>query len=289
MTSATSSVLAEGDHPVPEYPTTHPGPEHGPGDTWAGRLTVTELLQREATIDAPSAGGRSFYRILAVATGIALIMASGAALASPRVERELPTPGVLEHITGPGALRPDLSNTTVGPAPGEPSGRAPDAAATGTPPPGAPGTPPPDGRSLPADGAAGLENRGAESGPVAEPGDDAATGTGGPAGPSAEPGPDQLADTVTSFYQQVVTNPADAYELLGSGMRGSGYPAFADSWSDVERVTVDSIRSDGPDAAVVAVVVEHVDGSVLRSVHRVVVTGDPARIDSARLLSAAAA
>ncbi|MPZ67793.1 MAG: hypothetical protein GEU83_20685 [Pseudonocardiaceae bacterium] len=266
--------------------TTHPGPEHGPAEVRAGRLTVAELLQRETTVDEPVAAGRGFYRLLAVAAGIVLIMASGAALASPRVERELPATGVLEHITGPGALRPDLSSTPVD----ERSGGAPGAAATGAAPPGAAGAPSSsDGRSLPADGAAGPGNRAAESGPVAEPGDDAATGTGDPAGPSAEPRPDQLADTITSFYQQVVTNPADAYTLLGRGMRGSGYAAFADSWSDVERVTVDSIHSDGPDAAVVAVVVEHVDGSVLRSVQRVMVTGDPARIESARLLSAAAA
>lgn len=245
---------------MPEYPTTHRGPEHGPAEMPAGRLTAAELLQRETTIDEPVAAGRGFYRLLAAAAGIALIMASGAALASPRVERELPATGVLEQITGPGALRPDLINTTEGLALGERPGRAPDAAATGTAPAGTP--------------SAG----------------DATTGTGERTDPSAEPVPDRMLNTVTSFYQQVVTDPAGAYELLGPGMRGSGYAAFAASWSDVERVTVDSIRSDGPGAAVVTVVVEHVDGAVLRSVQRLMVTaGDPPRIESARLFSAAAA
>lgn len=276
---------------MPEGSTTRRGPEHGPAEMQAGRLSVAELLRREDRTDEPLAGrSGGSYRLLALAASVALLCAGGvattAALAGPRIERAMPEDSVLEHITGPGALRPDLINTTIDPMPAEqPS--SPQAPGSYSAPPEPTGTPPPGGRSLPPDGATGSESGPAEDGEP--PGGSAAAGTGERTEPSAEPVSDRLRDTVTSFYQLVVTDPDDAYALLGSDMRGSGYPAFAASWSDVERVTVDSIQSDGHDAAVVTVVVERVDGSVLRSVQRVVVasTGSP-RIESARLLSASA-
>jgi hypothetical protein len=273
---------------VPEYPTTHRGPEDGPAGMQAGRLSVAELLHREGRTDEAMAAGRSSgtYRTLAVTAGIALVcavvLASTAALAGPRVERALPATGVLEHITGPGVLRPDLLGTTIDPAPtGQPSRTTPEAAATSAAPEPT-GTPSRAGRSLPAGGEDGAgEDRAVED---AEPPDgDAATSE-----PTSVPAPDGLLHTVTSFYQRVVTDPAEAYALLGPGMQGQGYLAFAESWNEVERVTVDSIRSDGPDAAIVVVVLERADGSVLRTVQRVVAadtSGSP-RIVSARLLSA---
>lgn len=271
----------------------HRGPEHGPAGMQAGRLSVAELLRREGRADEPLASGRSngMYRLLALAAGVAMVcavvVASTAALAGPRVERTLPANGVLESITGPGALRPDLINTTIRPTTAEqPSRTPPESASTSSAPPDPTATPLPDGRSLPPDGATGSETGAADD--DVPTGGDAAAGTGEQTEPSAEPAQDRLVDTITSFYQQVVTDPADAYALLGSGMQGSGYQAFAASWSDVERVTVDSIHSDGHDAAIVAVLVERADGSVLRSVQRVVVatTSGAPRIESASLLSA---
>lgn len=267
----------------------HRGPEDGPAGMQAGRLSVADLLHREGRTDEAVASGRSSgaYRMLAVAAGGALVcavvLASTAALAGPRVERTLPATGVLEHITGPGVLRPDLINTTIDPAPT--ASRTPPApAATSAAPPEPTGAPSRAGRSLPAEGSedgGGGEDRAVED---AEP----SGGDAGTSEPTSEPAPDGSLRTITSFYQQVVTNPADAYALLGPGMQGQGYLAFAESWSEVERVTVDSIRSDGPGAAIVVVVVERADGSVLHSVQRVVVadtSGSP-RIESARLLSA---
>lgn len=284
---------------MPDYPSLHRGPEHGPAGMSEPRLSVAELLHREGRIEEPMVSGRSgTYRVLALAAGIvlvgAVVVASTAALAGPRVERALPATGVLEHITGAGVLRPDLINTAIGPAPTEQSSRsAPETGNGSAAPAETTGAPPPGGRSLPSDdatatdeGAAGSGTAADEAAPSAEP-SGAEASTGEPADPTTEPEPDRLLRTVRSFYQQVVTDPADAYAMLGPGMRGTGYRAFAESWRDVERVTVDSIRSDGPDAAIVAVVVERVDGAVLRSVQRLVVdtSGSP-RIESARLLSA---
>lgn len=276
---------------MPEHPTTHRGPEDGPAGMRAGRLSVAELLHREGRTDEPMppGGGNNNYRMLAVAAGVALVcavvLASTAALTGPRVERALPATGVLEHITGPGVLRPDLLGTTIDPAPTGQSGGTPSApAATSAAPPEPTGTPPPAGRSLPAGGQDGAgEDPAVED---AEPPD----GDVGTSEPTSERAPDGLLLTVTSFYQQVVTDPADAYALLGPGMQGQGYLAFAESWREVERVTVDSIRSDGPGAAIVVVVLERADGSVLHTVQRVVVadtSGSP-RIESARLLSGSA-
>lgn len=284
---------------MPDHPSLHRGPEHGPAGTSQGRLSVAELLYREGRIEEPAASGSSSrtYRVLAVTAGIvlvcAVVVASTAALAGPRVERALPATGVLEHITGAGVLRPDLINTTIGPAPvGQSSRTAPETGNGTSAPPETTGTPPPDGRSLPSDDATGTDDGAADgsatdgTAPSRDP-SGVEGGTGEPADPTTESAPDQLPGVVRTFYQQVVTDPANAYAMLGPGMRGTGYRAFAESWSGVERVTVDSIRSDGRDAVVVAVVVERADGSVLRSVQRMVMdtTGSP-RIESARLLSA---
>ncbi len=272
----------------------HRGPEHGPAGMSAGWTTVTELLVREGRTEEPAASGRSggTYRVLAVAAGAALacavITASTAALAGPRVERALPATGVPEHITGPGVLRPDLINTTIDPTTGTQQDRTPpEPAGTSAAPPETTGPPSTHAeRSLPTD-SGDPAGGGSDVAGAGEPVDDDVTAdTGERADLSAEPAPDRLVRIVTSFYEQVVTAPADAYALLGSGMRGSGYRAFAESWDDVERVTVDSIHRDGPGAAIVTVVVERADGSVLRSVQRVVVASGSPRIESARLLSA---
>lgn len=278
----------------------HRGPERGPAQLQRGRLTVAELLQRESGIEQPVAVGRSgdISRVLASAAGVALvcavIIASTAALIAPRVERALPAPGAVENITGAGVLRPALIDTTIDPAPVEqPSHTPPEAGDTSDSSPAAPvapaapevtGTRESTGRSLPPDDARDLGGGVSGNGEPA----DGETPTSEQTEPTAGPSPDELLRTVTSFYQQVVTAPADAYALLGPVMRGSGYQPFAESWRDVEQVTVESIRRDGHDAAIVTVMMERADGSVLRSVQRVVVTGDPPRIESARLLSASA-
>lgn len=290
-------MRVKGTPPLPEDPTTHRGPEHGLAELPPGRLTVAELLQREGGTEERVDSGRCLRisRMLASIAGTvlvcAVIIASTAALTAPRVERVLPATGALEHITGPGVLRPDLLNTTIDPTPAEqPSSTPSDTSPT---------APEPTderahaGRSLPPeDAGARAGGPGGEGAGTAQPPDgdvpssEQAQPSPEQAQPSPEPSPDTLLSTVSSFYQQAVTSPADAYALLAPVMRGSDYQAFAESWRDVEQVSVEGFRRDGPHAAIVTVVMQRADGSVLRSVQRVVVAGDPPRIESARLLSA---
>ncbi len=290
-------MRVKGEPPVPEDPTTHRGPDHGLEQLQPGRLTVAELLQRESGTEETAVSGARFgtSRMLASISGMALvgavIMASTAALTAPRVERVLPATGVLEHITGPRVVRPDLIGTTIDPTPAEqPSHSPPETADTSPAAPEPTGERASTGRALPPDDAGRPDDAVRPGGGAAGNGRSAGgePQTSEQAEPSPEPSPDTLLGTVTSFYEQVVTAPADAYALLGPVMQGPGYQAFAESWRDVEQVTVDDIRRDGPEAAIVTVLMQRADGSVLRSVQRVVVTGDPPRIESARLLSASA-
>lgn len=264
----------------------------------SGQLPVAELLRREGRAEEATASHRTrVHRMLAAAAGTILVcsivISAAAALASgPRLQRASPERAALEHITGPVVIRPDLINLAMTPPrPAESSHAAPADASNGSA--TATGEPLPQlGRSLPAGGAPAAGGPPAE-GTATGDGADVHGGDGGASGDRAGPsrelvGERVVRDTVTSFYDQVLTAPAEAYATLAPEMQGSGYEGFLVSWSDVEHVAVSSFRSDGTDAAIVTVVMERADGSVLRSVQRVMVRGAPPRIARAQLLSASA-
>ncbi|HEY2765622.1 MAG TPA: hypothetical protein VGJ13_16660 [Pseudonocardiaceae bacterium] len=274
---------------VPRHPEPALLPIPSPSSTSdTGQMFVTELLRREGQDDEPSptppapARAPELYRLFAVLCGLALLIgaiaASTAALSGPRAQRAVPS-SAAASFAGAQALRPDLIGESV---------RLPPLA---TPSPRA--------------GADGQDPAAPRSGATAEPQPEPGAGRNDPgrddrqpsrAAPSPSPTPSgdvvdpQLGSTlgtVQSFFQSVATSPRQAFGLLGPQMQGPGWPEFRDAWADVERVIVDEIHPDGPDAVLVTASLERKDGKVLHTMQRVlVIPGAQPRITDARLLSA---
>lgn len=282
---------SRGHHEFPPAPATgspdvhsEETPELHSDLTDTGQLYVTELLRREGRGDEPALPARPswVYRLVAALSCFALlfgaVLASTAALSGPRTERAAPSNPAPASIAGAEALRADLIDASVGlpPAPAPGAGAATTTGPTLAQHSGEPGEPPvPAERSMP--------NRG-DRPPRTQP---------APAPPPVPHGPppgsagDPVLDTVSAFYRNVAISPRRAFALLDKPMRGAGYQEFRTGWTDVERVSVDSIRSDGPNAALVTVSLTRTDGTVLHTMQRVLVTpGTTPRIADARLLSA---
>ncbi|MGH4022783.1 MAG: hypothetical protein ACRDT0_26815 [Pseudonocardiaceae bacterium] len=240
------------DSQVADDPAEDTATWHEPGVD-SGQLFVTELLYREGRFGADSGGPSRTYRLFAAAVGIVLvcgIVTAAAALSGPRADRGVVVAADHRHITGPDVLRPALIRIAMG-RPG--AGSRPPAR---------------DERVAPAGGG----------------------GLGEALDPVADPVLDPVLRLVTTFYQTAPTAPIDAYHLLSADMQQPGYDAFADSWSGIEQLSVDGIRRDAPDAALVAVTLERADGTVLHTLQRVVVSGGAAPvIGDATLLSASVA
>lgn len=264
-----------------------PTPSPSSTSDW-GQTFVTELLRREGRDDetppTPPAPVRTpgMYRLFAVLCGLALLIgaiaASTAALSGPRVQRAVPSSAAMS-FAGAQALRPDLIGESIRlPPVAVPAPRA-----------GAEGQDPAAPRSSatagpqPAPGADRAEPHqdGRQSSRAAPPPSTT------PSGDVVHPPLGPILGTVQSFFQSVATEPRQAFGLLGPEMQGPGWPEFRDSWADVERVTVDEIHPDGPDAVLVTASLERKDGKVLHTVQRVlVIPGAQPRITDARLLSA---
>lgn len=252
--------------------------------TDTGQLFVTELLRREGRVDdeGPLPARPSWIcRLVAALACFALlfgaVVASTAALSGPRTERAAPSSPVPASIEGARAMRPDLINASVAfpPLPAPATGAPPTGDAAPAPPvtetEAAP-LPPPTARTVP-DSAPPKQ---AVAPPPPAP-DNRPTGSEG----------NPVLATVRAFYQQVAVSPRQAFALLDPQMRGSGYKEFRSGWTGVERVTLNNIRLDGPNAALVTVSLERSDGTVLHTLQRVQVTpGAEPRITDARLLSA---
>lgn len=253
------------------------------------QMFVTELLRREGRVDEPSPPTRPsrIFWLVAVLACLALVLgavtASMAALSGPRTERTAPTSPVPASIVGAEALRPDLINASVEfparPAPATSDQAAASPAATPTP----TETPPDSGpaQQQPSTGRAA-------PGPAGPSAPD--TGRQPPPPPDARPvGSERTAvlGTVDAFYRNVAVTPQQAFNLLDPQMRGSGYQDFRHGWAGVERVTVEKMRLDGPNAVLVTARLTRSDGTVLRTLQRVLVTpGAEPRITDARLFSA---
>lgn len=255
-------------------------PTTRPSDTTdTGQMFVTDLLRREGREEEPPpspARPSRMYSLVAVLACLALlfgaVIASAAALSGPRTERAAPSSPVPSSIAGAEAMRPDLIKASVDFAP-SPAPDTADPAAT-----------------APAQTLPSTTTR-AQPAPAADrtvPGRDDLQPP-----PTAAPEPptnldeDPILGIVAGFYGDVAATPQQAFGLLDPQMRGSGYNDFRKGWADVERVTVDDIRHDGPNAVLVTASLERSDGSVLRTVQRVLVTlGAQPRITDARLLSA---
>lgn len=232
-----------------------------PDATGVDPLYVSELLRREGraaeepppAVRPPVRPTRT-YRLVAVVVGLVLVcgvvVASTAARSGPRVDRTAPAV-VSQAIAGPDVLRPDAIAATLHSAA------------------------PPPARRTPARGA------GAPS-PLPEQ-----AGLGEALNLGQDPLRDPALNTVMTFYQTASTAPADAFALLGDGMRGPGYESFEASWADVGDVRVDAISGAGPQAAFVTATLAQSDGGVLRTVAYVVVGPTPdRRIEDATLLAA---
>lgn len=247
---------------------------------------VTEFLRRQAlggdTADEHRPTG--LYPIVAVATGLVLlvgsVVASAVAVTGAPTQRAAPALVTTAAITGADALRPDVIDSTFGPATGVAAPPVGLARGLPAPPPvsnqGA-HRPPPPPATRPAPPLAPAQP--APPLPAAPL----------PAGVSkAELGGDPVLGTVVCFYREATVAPQEAFSLLAPQMRGPGFADFRAAWADVQQVSVDRIRRDGPDTAAVTVTIERTDGTVLRSLQTVrVVPGAPAQIVDARLLSAA--
>ncbi|MGH4025490.1 MAG: hypothetical protein ACRDRV_13025 [Pseudonocardiaceae bacterium] len=274
------------DKPVPG-PTPQPPDITGITDT--GQMFVIELLRREGRGDEPASPARPsrLFRLVAALACMALVLgavtASMAALSGPRTERVSPTSPAPASIVGAEALRPDLINASVqfppqpGPATGDQAATGPGATRRPTeiPPGNGPARQPlPTGRTLPAPAGPPPPAAGQQSSAPTEP-------------RAADSEPNTILGTVAAFYQNVAVTPQLAFGLLDPQMRGSGYQDFRNGWADVERVTVDNMRLDGPNAVLVTASLTRSDGTVLRTLQRVLVTpGTEPRITDARLLSA---
>ena len=271
---------------VPRHhePALLPTPSRSPtGDT--GQMFVTELLRREGYGEEPPptpARAPKMYRLFAALCGLALLIgaiaASTAALSGPRVQRVVPS-SAAASFAGAQALRPDLIGESVRlppvATPAQQAGadaRDPAAPRAGTT--AGPQPQPASGRTEP--GRADRQPSRASPSPSPTP-----------SGKVADPQLGPILGTVQSFFQSVATAPRQAFGLLGPQMQGPGWPEFRDAWADVERVTVDEIHPDGPDAVLVTASLERKDGNVLHTVQRVqVIPGAQPRITDARLLSA---
>lgn len=301
------SVARRGEQRTPAHEARDDGRAMAVTDGGSEQLFVAELLRRESRLDetAGSAGPSRAYRMLAAAAGLVLlcgvVTASTAALSGPRLDRWT-TAADPDYITGSDVLHPDLiqaalDSPTNAPAAGDPAPSTTGGHAT---------------TGQLGAGQAGADRSGTLGGaeqesPDGSPRDDteeakdrrtAGPGTPPPAGRSApkeglgvgtvlDPVNDPVFGIVTTFYRTAPTAPADAYDLLGPRLRAQGYQAFAASWAGVERATVDAIRQDGPNAALVSVSLERTDGTVLRTVQRMVVgIGPRPLIEDATLLSA---
>lgn len=251
-------------------------------------MFVAELLRREGRLDElpPPPRPTRLFRLIAAMAGAVLLVgaatASTVALSGPRTERAVPGDPAVSTVAGVAALRPDLISesvggpATAGPRPAPAGGQAPAGAPPGLPASGEPtpsqSDPAAPGRNDPqaAPPAAPVPARAAEPAPPAP-------------GRAADP----VLATVMSFYQTAAVSPQHAFGLLDPGLRGTGYLDFRNAWAGVERVTVDKIRRDGPNAVLVTATLERTDGTVLRTLQRLLVTsGAQPRITGAQLLSA---
>jgi hypothetical protein len=132
---------------------------------------------------------------------------------------------------------------------------------------------------------------------VAHPRTVAATGTT-PA-PTTEPavsspvttepldGPPTAVDVVRSFFRLVATQPTAATQLVDPTLLEADPLGFARSWSSMTKITVDSVTVNPDDSVQAVVRMLEPDGTWLRVVELLHVTGgDDPVIDGAQLLSA---
>jgi hypothetical protein len=94
-------------------------------------------------------------------------------------------------------------------------------------------------------------------------------------------------DLVRTFYQLVATDPTLATQLLApSLLRGDG-PGFDDAWQGLSDVRIESVRQTSAQSAQAVIRLEEPDGTWLRVVELLHVTGgDTPLINGAELLSA---
>lgn len=265
-------------------------------------MNVADLLATHEG-DEPALPGRPtrMYRAIAVLAGLILlcgaVTASTAALSGPRAERAVPSSTIgnsITAITGANVLHPDLINTSVGVPPQD---AAPPPADDGDQNPsrggGVPNLPDPDGTARPLPQ---YDQATPDAGPATPEGSDP------PPTSAAEPLDDSDEDssrdvlnsalgpilgTVTMFYQTAPIAPRQAFDLLDPQMQGTGYDEFRQAWVGVRKAIVEDIRQDGPRAALVIVRLERDDGTMLRTLQRVLVTpGAQPQIADAQLLSA---
>lgn len=175
------------------------------------------------------------------------------------VANESPATSVL---TGAGALRPDTVAAEL-------SGAAPHTWATGA-----------HARTTAATGRAvgtivgrsGPTTTGLSSARPVRPPD---VGLGSPA------------DVVRAFYTLVATDPGTATELLSPSLLSSDAEGFDDAWNSMSKVDVESIHQTSPGTVQAVVRMREPDGTWLRVVELLHVTGgDAPVINGAELLSA---
>ncbi|MGH3993582.1 MAG: hypothetical protein ACRDSN_14115, partial [Pseudonocardiaceae bacterium] len=255
-------------------------PTAPPSDTTdTGQMFVTELLRREGRVEEqpPPPRPTGMYRLVAIVAGFVLLFgavtASTVALSAPRTERATPSSTIPSAIAGAEALHPDLINKSVGsppPAAPQPTAVSSQEPASSTATPNVPTTDEP-AQPAPEPSRTALVQGDLQPPSTAAPEPPTTLDEDPPRG-ILDPDLDPVLRTVTTFYETVVVAPQQAFGLLDPQMQGSGYQDFRTAWAGVERVTVDQIRRDGPNAVLVTASLERTDGSVLHTLERVLVT-----------------
>lgn len=264
----------------------------------ASPMCVTELLRREGHAEEepllPCGRPLRMYRVVAVLAGFVLLCAAATgattALSGPRAERTVPGAGTVQAISGAEALRPDLisgPDPAARPSLEEDSGDGRGEGGASVPneddrnPPNAESTP----RSLPPASPAGDAPQQRSTTASRPPAEGPPPDRGSLDDRDANSNP--VLNTVTKFYQTVIAQPHEAFDLLSPSLQGSGYPEFQRAWAGVQRATVEDIHQEDPHAALVTVRLEQRDGGVLRTLqHVVVIPGGEPRIVEVVLLSA---
>jgi hypothetical protein len=93
---------------------------------------------------------------------------------------------------------------------------------------------------------------------------------------------------ILGFYSTAPSDPSSAYVLLDTAVQGGTVDDFAQSWSGITGAVVEGARPDGPNAMVVRVLMQRIDGTLMHTEQRIVVstgTVKPKIVD-AQLLSA---
>jgi hypothetical protein len=286
-----------------ENPTPAPNGRPGPGPVFVG-----DLLERSGR---PLQKRHSRLPIALAAITAAVIVGAALLLTTTHALRPLygsgePAPNG-QHITGAKVFRPDLIGASAGestnpgsarPAPRSGDQPSPDPAGDGQPVDGSG-----DVQPAPADAQSPAQQAPATSGASATPATPAqpapATTSGSPvaATPSgtlcetlrvSDPVLCHLLGPVQAFYTSAPIDPAAAFAMLDDGLRaGTDLQAFTQSWSEIERATVNSASLVDRQSVQVRVTYLREDGSRLITEQRLKVRGGAKpRILDAQLLSA---